>query len=168
MRHSQSTGSSRTSTRRDIPTIRSDEATKRDIPTIRRRRPHRLVHHRQYPRTRGRPAVYRPERQEIYAKKLRRSPSRPRFYREKPEKVDERRGRRNFLEREKKETSHQANPEEKLSTQELNKILDQLVADIEERIRIIKKDQLSNILSRNIEPERDTRGTSPAQPETNE
>ena len=158
MRHSLSTSSSRDSERHRISTAKN----------YRGRRPHRLVHHRQYSRTCGQRTVYRPERRKIYGKRIRRSPSRPRFYREKPEKVDERRGRSNFLKREKKETSHQANPEEKLSTQELNKILDQLIADIEERIRIIKKDQLSKILSRNIGLERDTRGTSPAQPETNE
>ena len=153
MRHSQSSGSSRTS-------------TKRDIPAIRRRRPHRVVHHRYYSRTGGQRAVYRPGRREIYAKRLRRSPSRPRFYRENPEKVDKGRGRSNFLKKEKKETSHQDNPGEKLSKRQLNRILDQLAADIEERIEVYKKDQLSKILSRNIGPERDTRGTPPAQPES--
>ena len=157
MRHSQSSGSSRTSTKRDIPAIR---------------RPHRLVHHRhrrQYSRTIPRtiPRTV-PMRREIYAKRLRRSPSRPRFYRENPKKVDKRRGRSNFLEKEKKKSSQQDNPEEKLSTREKDKILDQLASDIEERIQAYKKDQLSKILSRNIGPERDARGTHPAQPESNE
>jgi hypothetical protein len=166
------------------------------------------VRHRQYSRTYGQRTVYRPERREIYGKKLRRSPSRPRFNRERPEKVDKGRRRSNILrkeivrrspsrprfnrekpgkklrrspsrprfnrekpekvdilEKERKETSHQANPEENLallSTEELNKILDQLAKDIEERIEIYKKDQLSRILSRNIGPERDDQGTPPA------
>ena len=154
MRHSVPTSSSRDSERHRISTTKN----------YRGRRPHRLVRHRQYSRTHGRRTVYRPERRKIYGKRLRRSPSRPRFNREKPEKVDRGRGRRNILEKEKKETSHQ----EKLallSTQELNKILDQLVADIEERIRINKRDQLSKILSQSTGRERENRGTPPAQPE---
>ena len=158
MRHSLSKGSARDSERYRISTTKN----------YRGRRPHRLVYHRQYPRTHGQRSVYRPEGRKIYDRRLRSSPSRPRFYRRKPERVGKRRGRRNFLKEKKKETNHQDDPLAKLSKKELNKILDQLVADIEERIRVIKKDQLSNILSRNIEPERDARGTSPAQSETNE
>ena len=157
MRHSLSTSSARDSERHRISTTKN----------YRGRRPHRLVHHRQYSRTCGQRAIYRPGRRKIYAKRVRRSPSRPRFYREKPEKVGERRGRRNPFKEEKKETSHQDNPGEKLSKRQLNKILDELAADIEERIRLCKKNQLSKILSRNIGSERDTRGTPPAQPEAN-
>ena len=158
MRHSVPTSSSRDSERHRISTTKN----------YRGRRPHRLVRHRQYSRTHGRRTVYRPERQKIYGKRLRRSPSRPRFNREKPEKVDRGRRRSNIPKKERKETSHQANPEENLallSTKELNKILDQLVADIEERIRINKKDQLSKIVSQSTGRERENRGTPPAQSE---
>ena len=152
MRHSLSTSSPRDSKRHRISTAKN----------YRGRRPHRLVHHRQYPRTCGQRAVYRPERRKTYGKRLRRSPSRPRFYRENPEKVDKRRKRSNALEKE-KETNHRGNPEEKLSKRELDRILDRLAADIEKRIEIYKKDQLSRILSRNIGPDRDDRGSPPEQ-----
>ena len=155
MRHSLSTSSSRDSERHRMSSTKN----------YRGRRPHRLVYRRQYPRTYARRAVYRPEGRRIYGKRVRRSPSRPRFNREKPEKVGRGRGKSNIPKKERKETSHQANPEEKLSTQELNKILDQLAADIEERIRINKRDQLSKILSQSTGRERENRGTPPAQPE---
>ena len=155
MRHSVSTSSSRDSERHRISSTKN----------YRGRRPHRLVYHRQYPRTYARRTVYRPERRRIYGKRVRRSPSRPRSNRENPETVDRRRRRSHPFEEEKKETSNQDNPEKKLSKKQLNKILDELVADIEERIRLCKKDQLSKILPRNIGAERETRGTSPAQSE---
>ena len=148
MRHSQSTSSSRTSTKRRIPTNRG-------------RRPHRLVHHRQYSRTCDQRAVHRPGRREIYVQRLKRSPSRPRFYRENPERVDKRRGRTNPLKKAKKETSHRDTPERKLSTREKNKALERLAEEIEELIRRYKKNQLSEILSQNIGSEGDTRGTPP-------
>ena len=155
MRHSLSTSSARDSERYRISTTKN----------YRGRRPHRLVYHRQYPRTYARRTVYRPERRRIYGKRVRRSPSRPRSNRENPETVDRRRRRIHPLEEENKEASNQDNPEKKLSKKQLNKILDELVADIEERIRLCKKDQLSKILPRNIGAERETRGTSPAQSE---
>ena len=157
MRHSLSTSSPRDSERHRISTAKN----------YRGRRPHRLVHHRQYSRTCGQRTVYRPERRKIYAQRLKRSPSRPRFYRENPERVDRRRGRTNPLKKAKKETSHRDTPEKKPSTREKNRTLDRLAEEIEELIRRYKKNQLSEILSRNIGSERDTCGAPPAQPETN-
>ena len=157
MRHSRPTSSSRTSTKRRIPTIRG-------------RRPHRLVHRRQRSRTRGQRAVHRPERRGIYVQRLGRAPSRSSFRRKNPEKVAETRERKNFLKKAKKETSHQDYPKKsskKPTIRELDRILDQLSSEIEELIREYKKDQLPGVLSRNIRSEKDTRGTPPAQHESN-
>ena len=164
MRHSQPKSSSRTSRKQRIS---------------RGRRSHQLVYRPQHSRTYGQRAGHRPERRRSRAKRLEKTPSRSsvrwrdqshrvteNFRRESREKTHRSRERKNSPKKGKKETSHRDHPKKsskRRKIREWNKILDRLASEIEEKIRKYKEDQLSKILSRDIDPERDFRTTPPAQ-----